>query len=116
MTLVEEAVAGAPQDFEQPVGGPKPTFEGPKRRGEQFMLYTFVIVPFVAFLGVIPVAWGWGIGWVDLALMIVFYTVAVLGVTVGFHRMFTRSEEHTSELQSPVHLVCRLLLERNNIT
>src|SRR5258708_28650557 len=28
-----------------------------------------------------------------------------------------RSEEHTSELQSPDHLVCRLLLEKkNNIT
>src|SRR5438876_8056709 len=26
-----------------------------------------------------------------------------------------RSEEHTSELQSPVHLVCRLLLEKKNI-
>src|SRR6266581_7441350 len=26
-------------------------------------------------------------------------------------RSFPRSEEHTSELQSPVHLVCRLLLE-----
>src|SRR5690348_17779296 len=25
---------------------------------------------------------------------------------------FDRSEEHTSELQSPVHLVCRLLLEK----
>src|SRR5438876_4996132 len=25
---------------------------------------------------------------------------------------FHRSEEHTSELQSPVHLVCRLLLEK----
>src|SRR5690348_18259198 len=25
---------------------------------------------------------------------------------------FIRSEEHTSELQSPVHLVCRLLLEK----
>src|SRR5690348_18085980 len=25
---------------------------------------------------------------------------------------FGRSEEHTSELQSPVHLVCRLLLEK----
>src|SRR5438876_1737729 len=25
---------------------------------------------------------------------------------------FVRSEEHTSELQSPVHLVCRLLLEK----
>src|SRR5690348_17545837 len=27
---------------------------------------------------------------------------------------FSRSEEHTSELQSPVHLVCRLLLEKKN--
>src|SRR5438876_4856245 len=26
--------------------------------------------------------------------------------------MVKRSEEHTSELQSPVHLVCRLLLEK----
>src|SRR5690348_18158642 len=26
-----------------------------------------------------------------------------------------RSEEHTSELQSPVHLVCRLQLEKKNI-
>src|SRR5690348_17804300 len=27
-------------------------------------------------------------------------------------RATARSEEHTSELQSPVHLVCRLLLEK----
>src|SRR5258708_20853351 len=27
---------------------------------------------------------------------------------------FDRSEEHTSELQSPDHLVCRLLLEKKN--
>src|SRR5690348_17558677 len=33
---------------------------------------------------------------------------------VGVHLDETaaRSEEHTSELQSPVHLVCRLLLEK----
>src|SRR5258708_23612332 len=33
------------------------------------------------------------------------------------HPMFgrRRSEEHTSELQSPDHLVCRLLLEKKNI-
>src|SRR5690348_17975770 len=29
--------------------------------------------------------------------------------------MPSRSEEHTSELQSPVHLVCRLLLEKKNV-
>src|SRR5207244_8858288 len=29
-------------------------------------------------------------------------------------RGLRRSEEHTSELQSPAHLVCRLLLEKKN--
>src|SRR5258708_32039291 len=29
-----------------------------------------------------------------------------------FHDKALRSEEHTSELQSPDHLVCRLLLEK----
>src|SRR2546422_7943393 len=29
---------------------------------------------------------------------------------------FTRSEEHTSELQSRLHLVCRLLLEKKKKT
>src|SRR5437762_6511553 len=28
--------------------------------------------------------------------------------------LHTRSEEHTSELQSPMYLVCRLLLEKKN--
>src|SRR5207244_12342292 len=31
-----------------------------------------------------------------------------------FEDIFSRSEEHTSELQSPDHLVCLLLLEKNN--
>src|SRR5690625_6394695 len=32
----------------------------------------------------------------------------------GFDDLHTRSEEHTSELQSRGHLVCRLLLEKKN--
>src|SRR5690348_17605988 len=32
--------------------------------------------------------------------------------TTGDIGLTWRSEEHTSELQSPVHLVCRLLLEK----
>src|SRR5438876_8618889 len=35
-----------------------------------------------------------------------------LARAVGVARTLHRSEEHTSELQSPVHLVCRLLLEK----
>src|SRR6266487_7154290 len=34
------------------------------------------------------------------------------GWTTTSSRSYARSEEHTSELQSPVHLVCRLLLEK----
>src|SRR5438876_3671169 len=34
-----------------------------------------------------------------------------MGLAMKLGSMF-RSEEHTSELQSPVHLVCRLLLEK----
>src|SRR2546422_7333895 len=30
----------------------------------------------------------------------------------SYERRMTRSEEHTSELQSRLHLVCRLLLEK----
>src|SRR5437762_9185978 len=35
--------------------------------------------------------------------------------TNEFHLLVIRSEEHTSELQSPMYLVCRLLLEKKNI-
>src|SRR5690348_17650341 len=40
---------------------------------------------------------------------------ATQGFTGALMALFARrSEEHTSELQSPVHLVCRLLLEKKN--
>src|SRR5258708_10890624 len=40
------------------------------------------------------------------------------GVLSNPQEALSRSEEHTSELQSPDHLVCRLLLEKkkNNLT
>src|SRR5690348_17503786 len=39
------------------------------------------------------------------------FTLESLGKNL-IHVGLVRSEEHTSELQSPVHLVCRLLLEK----
>src|SRR5437879_8457291 len=36
------------------------------------------------------------------------------GATESTHPAPKRSEEHTSELQSPMYLVCRLLLEKKN--
>src|SRR5258708_27584470 len=39
----------------------------------------------------------------------------VLTCSFAFRRFGDRSEEHTSELQSPDHIVCRLLLEKKKI-
>ncbi|MBY8851419.1 acyl-CoA desaturase [Saccharothrix sp. MB29] len=49
----------------------------------------FLVIPFIALVAVVPLTWGWGLSWVDLALAAVFYTVSTLGVTVGYHRYFT---------------------------
>jgi stearoyl-CoA desaturase (delta-9 desaturase) len=83
MTILDERSSVPP--------APKPTFEGTKRSGEQFMLYVFVIVPFLAFLAAVPLAWGWGLSWTDVVLASVFYVVSGLGITVGYHRLFTHS-------------------------
>src|SRR5690348_4678443 len=42
------------------------------------------------------------------------FAVSPDGKTLYYTQDKGRSEEHTSELQSPVHLVCRLLLEKKN--
>src|SRR5687768_17664887 len=51
------------------------------------------------------VAWGAGLG----------AAMADLGSYQGHGSVAHRSEEHTSELQSRLHLVCRLLLEKKKI-
>src|SRR5256885_7638709 len=42
-------------------------------------------------------------------------SAAELKMATQLERRNVRSEEHTSELQSPCNLVCRLLLEKKNI-
>src|SRR5688500_20078309 len=44
-------------------------------------------------------------------------TTTILPIPIDFFKtFFQRSEEHTSELQSPSNLVCRLLLEEKKTT
>ncbi|OKI22552.1 fatty acid desaturase [Streptomyces sp. CB03911] len=56
---------------------------------ERVTLALFIGVPFLALLAAVPVAWGWGVGWLDLAIATVMYFVACHGITIGFHRYFT---------------------------
>src|SRR2546429_7368569 len=43
-------------------------------------------------------------------------SAAIVSAAPGISASPRRSEEHTSELQSRLHLVCRLLLEKKKIT
>src|SRR3712207_7923290 len=57
--------------------------------------------------------------WIDVILSLLCamslvqgFRKGLLGGVIGIVGIITRSEEHTSELQSRQYLVCRLLLEK----
>ena len=63
--------------------------EEPKGSAEKVLVGVFVAVPMLALLAAIPLAWGWGLGWHDVIIAIVFYYISGLGISMGFHRYFT---------------------------
>jgi stearoyl-CoA desaturase (Delta-9 desaturase) len=56
---------------------------------DRVLVGVFVAVPFLALVAAVPIAWGWGLGWHDMVLALVFYYLTGLGVSVGLHRYFT---------------------------
>jgi stearoyl-CoA desaturase (delta-9 desaturase) len=74
----------APERNPEPVMDPVPV-----SRFDRMMLLLFIAVPFLALIAAVPVAWGWGLGWLDLAIAAVAYLIMGHGITVGFHRYFT---------------------------
>jgi stearoyl-CoA desaturase (Delta-9 desaturase) len=82
MTLVDLSV-------EPPTATHKPLLDDPAPTYAMVILVVGVVVPFLALIAAIPIAWGWGLSWLDVTLALAFYFVSGFGVTVGFHRYFT---------------------------
>ena len=61
----------------------------PKGTTEKILIGLFVAVPMLALAAAVPLAWGWGLGWHDVVIALVFYYVSGLGISMGFHRYFT---------------------------
>jgi stearoyl-CoA desaturase (delta-9 desaturase) len=68
---------------------PKPILSGRRSPLEHLTVKVFLLVPFLALIAAVPLAWGWGLGWTDLGIAAGLYLVSCLGVTVGYHRYFT---------------------------
>ncbi|HEV2781615.1 MAG TPA: acyl-CoA desaturase [Actinophytocola sp.] len=69
--------------------GPKPILSGQQSRVEMVTIRAFLLIPFAVLVAAIPVFWGWGVSWLDLAIGAGFYVVSTLGITIGYHRYFT---------------------------
>ncbi|GIH71843.1 acyl-CoA desaturase [Sphaerimonospora thailandensis] len=77
---------------ERPGPQPKPEFEPEKKTKAELIIFGVVVgAPILAVIAAVPFAWGWGLGWTDVAIALTFYVISGLGVTVGFHRYFTHS-------------------------
>jgi stearoyl-CoA desaturase (delta-9 desaturase) len=70
-------------------GGPKPLLDGQQSQGRSVLVHIFVLTPTLALAAAVPLAWGWGLTWLDVGLAVGFYLLSGFGVTVGFHRLFT---------------------------
>ena len=81
----------APRPASSAIEGPgvRPLFDGERTTGEQLLVKAFVVVPLLALLAAVPLAWGRGLSWTDIGLAVSFYFLSGLGITVGFHRHFT---------------------------
>lgn len=58
-------------------------------RAQRITMLLITTIPLVGVVAAVVLLWGRGISAVDLGLLLGFYVVAGLGITVGFHRLFT---------------------------
>jgi stearoyl-CoA desaturase (delta-9 desaturase) len=59
---------------------------------------TGVILPFLGLVAVCITLWGWGFSWVDFGLLLGMYFLTAVGITVGFHRLFTHRSFETNRV------------------
>jgi stearoyl-CoA desaturase (delta-9 desaturase) len=60
-------------------------------RFERYANIAAVLLPFVAFCAAVAILWGHGVGLADLAVMAGMYLLTALGITIGYHRLFTHN-------------------------
>ena len=55
-----------------------------------------VVLPFAGLVAAVVLLWGRGFHWLQLGLLLGMYVLTILGITVGFHRLFTHRAFETN--------------------
>ena len=88
-----------------------------KSLGEKIFVFIGVVGPFIATLYAITRLWQRYVTWSDIILMLVFYLISGLGITIGFHRMLTHKSFETSKYIKAMFLIMGCMAwEGNPIT
>lgn len=97
VALLETNVAPKADTLEA-AAAPKtpPASKGHAPLSEQLATLGGVILPFAGLVAAIALMWGEGFSWVELALLVSMYLATGLGITVGFHRLFTHRAFETA--------------------
>ena len=91
--------------------------DGKRPRFESLVVHAFVLLPMLALVAAIPLAWGSGLSWLDVGLAVSFYFLSGFGVTAGFHRCFThRSFKGNRGLRNGLAIAGSLALQGDVIT
>ena len=94
--------ATVPQEAVGPGGG----FDKRPPLTERVVTFLGVVVPFLGLAAAVFLVWGWGFSWVHLGLLLGMYLLTALGVTVGYHRLFTHRSFETTR---PVKFILAVL-------
>jgi stearoyl-CoA desaturase (delta-9 desaturase) len=75
------------------VTDPRPPAPQQFSRGRRVVAFVGTLVgvtlPFAGVVAAVLLTWLWGFSWVNVGLLVGMYLASMLGVTVGFHRLFT---------------------------
>ena len=78
------------------IGPPVESTHAPGERIRRLLVLIVVLFPFAGFIAAIVLLWGVAFDWVYLALFASMYAATIIGIGVGYHRLFTHRSFKTS--------------------
>ncbi len=83
--MIAPTVAASEEEVHDDGFGPDPASSW----RDQLITGLIVIAPLLALVAAVGIFWHHGIGWFDLGLAVALYVITGLGISLGFHRLFT---------------------------